>query len=358
MPQPAAMTPPPSMTPQQPNAPPMEPAPPVAMPDPPDVPPDPYGPLCGPPDYFTFEAYASEQSTIDALAGCVNISSLSVFAPLDLRPLASLRYVSSLYLSDVASLEGLENIETATTVVLTGAATRSARPLSGLRYADYLNVNGTSLVDLSGLENVRGVTNLVIQNNPALDNLNGLALEDRINYVTILDNPTLRDATSLQSLRQAWSIEIARNPRLTELPAFSQLVFLDTFILSENAALLAAPPFPSIANLGTLTVWFNAALERFTFPALQYASAISIHGNPSLVDIGLPLLNQAGYVNVYYNEQLDGVALGERLSGVVTSSLRIAPNQTQSELDPCPWTTDDLCDEYVLCAPGTDPICP
>jgi hypothetical protein len=336
----------------------MDPEPPVVIPEPPvDTPPEPSPTICGAPDYFTFEVSATEQSTIDALASCEEIYSLSILAPLDLRPLASLRHVGNLYLSDVASLEGLENVEDATSVVLTGAATRSAKPLSGLSYADYLRVDGTRLVDLSGLENVRGVTNLVIQNNIELDNLSGLFLEDLINYVTILDNPTLRDATSLDSLRQAWVIEIARNPQLTGLPVFSQLTFLDTFILTDNAALVATPEFPSIANLVTLTIWTNAALERITFSALEYATAISIFGNPSLVEINLPLLSQAGYANVYYNQQLDGVALGQSLAGVITSTLRVAPDQTQLMLDPCPWTTDTQCDESVLCAIGTDPVC-
>jgi hypothetical protein len=51
------------------------------------------------------------------------------------------------------------------------------------------------------------------------------------------------------------------------------------------------------------------------------------------------------------------VALGASLAGVSARALRIAPDQTQLEVDPCPWTADPICDEGYICAQGTDPIC-
>jgi hypothetical protein len=117
------------------------------------------------------------------------------------------------------------------------------------------------------------------------------------------------------------------------------------------------PEFPSITSLYTLNVWSNAALDRLAFPALEYAETIFVTGNPSLVEVGLPRLSSAGYVYIYDNRQLDGAALAESLAGVSASELRIAPDQTQSLLDPCPWTTDAVCDELRQCAPGTDPVC-
>ena len=348
------------MTPREPNTPPpMQPEPPVAMPEPPFVEPEPDPnpdpTLCADAAFFTITAL--EQSTIDALEGCEEMFSLEVLAPLDLRPLASLRRLVGLYLRNVASLEGLENVEQAEVVLLSGAELRSVRPLSGLRYLDELQVGDTSLVDLTGLENVRGLVNLRVQNNIDLESLNGLVLQDPANYVTITDNPALRDVTSLGPLREVWTLEIARNPQLTEVPVFFQLVFVESFQLTDNAALRAAPEFPSITWISTLNISFNTALERFAFPALQIADTLTVTGNPSLVEVGLPLLSEAGYVNIYYNQQLDGVALGESLAGVTASELRVAPDQTQSVLDPCPWTTDTLCDEFGQCAPGTDPVC-
>jgi hypothetical protein len=62
--------------------------------------------------------------------------------------------------------------------------------------------------------------------------------------------------------------------------------------------------------------------------------------DPSLVEVSLPQLTRAGDVHIHYNEQLDGEALGARLAGVSAIELRVAPDQTQLVLDPCPWTTD------------------
>jgi hypothetical protein len=97
-------------------------------------------------------------------------------------------------------------------------------------------------------------------------------------------------------LREVWSIEIARNPQLTEVPVFFQLVTLQAFLLEGNAGLRAAPQFPSITTLLGMTIVDNAALERFAFPALEYAGLISVTGNPSLVEVSLPALSGAGSV--------------------------------------------------------------
>jgi hypothetical protein len=35
---------------------------------------------------------------------------------------------------------------------------------------------------------------------------------------------------------------------------------------------------------------------------------------------------------------------------------RVAPDQTTTIQQPCPWTTDEVCDElHGFCAAGTDP---
>jgi hypothetical protein len=208
------------------------------------------------------------------------------------------------------------------------------------------------------LENVTGLTYLYIQNNPELESMTGLVLEGTIDFVTIGNNAALRDLTSLTRLREVRSLEIAFNPQLTESPAFAQLTSMTSFVLTTNAALRAVPEFPLITEMVVLGIRDNAALERFNaFPALGYVESLEIFGNPNLVEVRLPQLSEADAVYIHYNEQLDGEVLAASLAGISARTLRVAPDQTQLELDPCPWTTDPMCDEGYMCAQGTDPSC-
>jgi hypothetical protein len=353
MPQTPMMTAPVTPTPM---TPPMQPEPPVMMPDPSVTPPAHDPVRCGVTSSITFTA--SEQSTVDQLAGCEELYGLQVLAPLDLRPLATLRRAVRLDFRNVETLTGLETLEQVGTVDLQQSPVTSLMPLSQLRSIEALLIVNTGLVGFAGLENARRLTTLYIQENVALDNLNGLILEDPIHYVALLDNPALRDVTSLSALRHVQTeLQIARNPQLTELPAFSQLAYMNNLLISENAALQTVPDFAAITQIIAVEIWNNPALERLTFSALEYLGRGFVAGNASLVEVSLPRLNSVGTLSIHDNQQLDGVALSQSLADIPNNLLRVAPDQTQSQLDPCPWTTDDVCDESGLCAPGTDPVC-
>ena len=110
-------------------------------------------------------------------------------------------------------------------------------------------------------------------------------------------------------------------------------------------------------QLINLEIWNNPALEQLSFSALEYLGRGFVAGNASLVEVSLPRLNSVGILSIHDNQQLDGVALSQSFADIPNNLLRVAPDQTQSQLDPCPWTTDDVCDEGGLCAPGTDPVC-
>jgi hypothetical protein len=302
----------------------------------------------------------SDQDGIDALAGCEALFGLQVYGALDLRPLAALRRIGegALTLGAVASLDGLEALEETPTLHIDGVALRSLRPLLALRRVDNVQLSHTGLVDLSGFEHLDGVRGLLIDNNDELRSLDGLVVARKMTALTLSQNAALVDATALRGLRDVATFSIMGNSALTQLPDFEQLVHLDALMIVDNAALQAAPAFPLLTSIGGLDVRENAALQLLTgLATLQTASFISIRRNPKLATVDLSQLQQAGPVFIVDNAGLDGSLLSSRLASVESSLLRVAPDQTQSLLSPCPWAADDVCDERYLCAPDTDPIC-
>jgi hypothetical protein len=310
------------------------------------------------PDPIFGQAVAAEQSAIDALAGCESLYSLYVYGALDLRPLASLRRVGQggIYLQYVGSLEGLEGLEETFWLALYGESMQSLLPLAGLRRLDSLSLASTGLVDLSGIENVSGIRSLYAEYNYVLGSLQGLAVEPEMTEVVVRGNNALYDISSLSSIEGLNSLYLTDNGVLTQSPDFERLVRLGGVVLERNFNLLAVPQFPVLTSIDYLTVNDNALLERLTgFAALETAGHISISANPNLVELDLSHLRQAESLTIYDNSGLDGTALVSNLAGVQSLAHRVAPDQTQAVLNPCPWVTDDVCD--WLCEWGTDPVC-
>ncbi len=332
------------------------------VPEPPD-PVDPVDPPDPPvtiacPDPIFGQAVAFAQSEIDALAGCEGLYGLWVYGALDLRPLASLRRVGEggLYLQYAGSLEGLEGLEEAFWMSLYGESIQSLLPLAGLRRVENLSLTYTGLVDLSGIENVSGIRSLNAYGNNLLGSLQGLAVEPEMTEVAVQGNTVLYDISSLSRIEGLNRLYVGDNPVLTQIHDFERLVRLGGVALERNFNLLAAPQFPLLTSINELTVVDHPMLERLTgFAALETASYISISANPNLVELDLSHLRQAQTLIIFDNSRLDGAALASNLAGVESLTHRVAPDQTQAVLNPCPWTTDNECD--WLCEWGTDPVC-
>jgi hypothetical protein len=302
-----------------------------------------------------------DQASVNALAGCEELFGLILQGALDLRPLAALRRLGNggLTLYDVQNLDGLQRLEDAYVLQLYGAPLRSLSTLSGLRHLTGIDMRESSVVDFTGLEGVSDLQALYLDHNPELESLAGLTLPARMNSITLSGNASLRDISGLGGLVELNVLGLADNPSLVDVPRFDQLTHLGAFLLRGGSQLTDSPQFPLITTISDLYILDNPLLERFTgFAALQTANYISVSDNPDLSEIDLGALEQAGALFIGHNPGLDGGALQLSLAGVQSDLPRIAPDQSQTQFDPCPWTSDDVCDENLSCAPGTDPVCP
>jgi hypothetical protein len=183
-------------------------------------------------------------------------------------------------------------------------------------------------------------------------------VEPEMTDVSLLYNGSLRDISSLAGLEGTNTLFVMDNVLLTQVPDFERLMRLDVLNLARNGNLRTAPQFPLLTAMNELTVTDNLQLEILTgFRALETANYVWISGNRSLVDVDLSQLRQAATLVILDNPPLDGTALASSLAGVESQFHRVAPDQTGPYLDPCPWTSDQTCDDYWFCALGTDPAC-
>jgi hypothetical protein len=156
-------------------------------------------------------------------------------------------------------------------------------------------------------------------------------------------------------------LEIRSNPLLARAIVFERLSRLGAFLLSGNASLRVAPAFPLVTSAdGDIAIYDNPQLESLTgFASLISSNGLSILRNPRLVELDLGQLRETSTsLTIFENPGLDGAALAASLAPVASSMHRVAPDQNVANQNPCPWTSDPLCDEgWGHCAPGTDPVC-
>lgn len=222
----------------------------------------------------------------------VNLAGLEAIEPPSLvwvadsssfESIAGLEYgaqMGSLYLERVpalVSIDALQNVTAADTILLVG----------------------TGLVTLPSLEQLIYVADFDIEGNDSLTDLNGLDALQAVNSLTINANASLRS-----------------------VPQFSQLSSLDTLVLTYNTALEeVALNFPALVpqtrQIGMHEVRYstvyiqlsnNAALRHITSPAsftdVQFFSAFE---NESLVDIDLGPLERADFFLIDDNPALASV---------------------------------------------------
>jgi hypothetical protein len=249
-----------------------------------------------------------------------------------------------------------------------------------------------NLIDLSGLENVTGVTLLDLSNNPALEslqglqvgtsliylflfadprlsNLNALALLESVDGLLSLEdtgvenldafaklssadgglvlrnNAELENADALAGLLSSESMLFQGNPKLVRLPAFPDLLQLEYFKAIGNASLEAVSlDFPNLYNLnlvqedtlelsaGVIEIGGNAALESIELPiGFGAAQVLSIYDNENLSRIDLGSLRRVDRLSISGNPKLSEVALGE-LQTVDSLSVLSNPLLSTAEL--------------------------
>jgi len=227
------------------------------------------------------------------------------------------------------------------------------------------------LIDLHGLESVRGINDVMLSENAALEALDGLVLGFSLQHFYLSDNPRLSELGALASigrlstlsldgvgvrnlddlqnlisitdvalsnnlelenvdgLAQLWivdSLSFRRNPRLARLPAFDQASSLQSFSAIDNPELLALalqlPPPPDGERVvhgryipvgpGVIEIAQNAKLQTITLAAgLPQAQDVAIYDNASLASIDFGTIESLDSLSLTDNDRLTQLDLGE-----------------------------------------------
>jgi hypothetical protein len=353
------------------------------------------------------DVFVGQRDELEALRGCEAIRgdfTLMVFEDTDLSPLASLREVSGAirigararpipdeiienpqgtelaeaFEAEAAeaarsaeiveagwleSLHGLEALEHAGQLILSGIAAPDLGVFEGLRNlsnhplpteAGFLQINqARNLVDLRGLEGVGGIRDLRVDENPSLVGLDGVELGARMDSISLERNPLLNDLTALSSVDSLGGLAITGsgvvhlaglenlsfcdgvalvdNPELEDVSALARLELATSLIFLSNPKLESLPEFSVLGSpIEEFRVIGNAALRSvsLSFPfsrtrtwEIDSASGADAEqpqsGEPREVEVGY------AWFELSDNPQLESVAFG----GTLTSALVLEVNR-------------------------------
>jgi hypothetical protein len=358
-----------------------------------------YGSRCSESPFIEGDVRVKSQEELEALLGCEEIHgnlTIDIFEGTDLAPLGDLRAVDGNAffggfpdfpndLTDEAlqawqieydrvvaiaeadwleSLAGVESLERVGGLTLNRVSAPNLGAFESLRLvsggvtpgmAGYVAIAGApNLVDLSGLENVRGFRTLEISNNPALESLDGLSVPSSLDDLTLQENPALTniDALSplenilfdlffvgigvtnldaLANLRQAsMGLALFSNPELVQVDALQGLESTEFLVFDGNAKLERLPEFENLYSLDGFKAMRNPSLQAISlsFPnltAINIIDGTDVSLAASVIEIGEnaqlgSLAFEAGFraaevLSIYRNDALTRIDLGslERL---------------------------------------------
>lgn len=340
-----------------------------------------------------------EQSELDALLGCEEIRGdllVHVFEGTDLSPLESLRSIDGDFFIGIypalqaldeaaldawfaetarieeivnagwlTSLAGVEALEQVGALTIAGISAPNLEAFESLRRmsgdvagagAGALSITrANNLVDLSGLDDVRGIHWLQLDDNASLESLDGLQVSSQMDYIWLRGSPRLSDVDALAPVGFVTSIIYLDNTGLTSLDDFSNLqtvtedlalfnnaelenvdsldalIVANSLVFSGNAKLTHLPEFTSLAGIDGFEVYGNAELTSIAlnFPSLiafnvvqgvdvpTSAGVIEIGDNPKLATLSFESgFGAAEMLAVYGNASLTNLDIGslERLN--------------------------------------------
>jgi low-density lipoprotein receptor class A len=180
--------------------------------------------------------------------------------------------------STLADLSGLESLTTV----------RELRigPAPALSFGDAGN---PALVSLHGLEHLKGVQAVSIEGNPVLTDLSALS---GLTFVTgdleVVDNNALASLDGLHNIARAGDVKISGNAALTSLAGLRGLTAVDGFTLSQNALLKNFEGMEALTYFGPtgLYVGNNAALVDFSGLKVAYIGAdFNVVSNAALTSL-------------------------------------------------------------------------
>ena len=186
-------------------------------------------------------------------------------------------------LAGVTCIDGVLDIRGSTLADLSGL--ESLTTVNELR----VGAGNPALVSLHGLEHLKGVQAVRIEGNALLTDLSALS---GLTFVTsdleIKNNDALTSLDGLHNIGRAGEVEVSGNAALTSLSGLRGLTAVDGFTLSQNAVLKNFEGMGALMYFGPtgLYVGDNASLVDFSGLKVGYIGAdFSVNGNAALTSL-------------------------------------------------------------------------
>lgn len=299
------------------------------------------------------------------------------------RVRGSIRITQNPGLTDLAGLCGLTAVETrmdgtggdlaidinGKMMDLTGLA-RLEQVAGELRIRD-----NSALASMRGLARLSSVgAELEVWGNSALESLRGLELLATVPAITVYGNNRLVDLCGLHGLTAVDSLDVVGNSGLQSLWGAHHLERATVVHIGRNDALVDLAGLQSLSDVPHLKVRGNAALQSLAgLDALVAVESLEVSGNDALLDWQAPAnllavqhleicgndaLTSLSAINltvdrltVIYNDVLGDAAGQSYAASLGVSTTKIARNSLPpySDLSPCPWVGDGICDEEDAC---------
>lgn len=162
--------------------------------------------------------------------------------------------------------------------------------LSNLVIVGNLEISGTQLVNLSGLENItQTIGSVLITENDALINVEGLNnLTDIGVDLYIRNNPMLKQINSFSNVEKIGrTLTIDSNPGLENINGLASINFVGVGVIIENNESLLewGEAFQFAENLGSMDILDNALTTLGGFQNVTNVNFITIIGNENLTTI-------------------------------------------------------------------------
>jgi hypothetical protein len=301
------------------------------------------------------DVLVENQEQLAELEGCTVITgafTVLPFANADLRPLHALtrvsgsvdigaistidaRYNNGVREPWLESLAGLESLESAGELLVSGLSADNVDPLSHLHTLDWPGTLGLdtapNLIDLQGLRQLQGIRNLFLWSCSMLESLEPLALPKGMDKISFSNTPLTRltplgvesadqldlDRTELINL-DAFSgltslssgLFVTYNPELENIDALDSLTFANALDIYGNPQLRRLPEFTQLMRLDELSIYANDSLQNIpTLPKLFSDVIVGDQYN------GQPVATLIGYrprmIYITYNASLTSITLAD-----------------------------------------------
>jgi hypothetical protein len=193
-----------------------------------------------------------------------------------------------------------------------------------------------ALPSLDGLDQLRSVGALSVQNLPELEDLQGLGMLEHAGNIDIRACSRLQDLFGLDTLREVRGrLRLVNNAALTSLSGVPSLRELDELVIDGNASITSLRGAPSqVARLTALTVEHNPRLKTLDgADELARARNLFVSNNAQLVRLGrFPQLRSLDLLEVADNPRLTELGEFPMLVGGEDLELTLRNNDRLSKL--------------------------